>query len=81
MKENAVTIIKEPINPSSSDIVAKIKSVWLSGKKLKPDWVPCPRPRPIIIPDPTAITAWIALYDVPSGSRVGLMKVKIRCFW
>ena len=53
--EKVKTIINPPTKPNSSDRVAKIKSVCLSGKNLKRDWVPCPRPFPKNIPDPTAI--------------------------
>ena len=61
-KNPKVAITKiAPIIPNSSDKVAKIKSVFLSGRNRRPDCVPKPNPRPNNIPDPTAITDWIAL--------------------
>ncbi len=47
-----------PINPDSSAITAKIKSVWASGKNFSCDCEPKPKPRPKSPPAPTAIIAW-----------------------
>ena len=80
-KTKQISTINDPISPSCSAIVAKIKSVCLSGRNLNPDCVPCPSPLPIIIPDPTAIMDWITLYEVPKGSLEGLRNVRTLCLW
>jgi len=60
-KKNARMIIRPPINPIPSEMVAKIKSVCLSGRNRRVDWVPSPKPFPENIPEPTAINAWMLL--------------------
>src|SRR3990167_1495606 len=50
-----------PIKPNDSTRVAKIKSVWNSGRKKSLLWVPRPNPKPHKPPLPTAIIDWMAL--------------------
>ena len=72
-------MIKEPTNPISSAIEAKIKSVLNSGKNCSRDCVPCPNPLPKISPDPTAIVDCITLYPLPKGSDSGAKKLNTLC--
>ncbi len=58
-----------------------IKSVWLSGKKSRCDWVPANQPLPNTPPEPIAAFDWMMFQPVPSGSLSGSRKVSTRCFW
>ncbi|MNQ96132.1 hypothetical protein D3C85_1117240 [compost metagenome] len=70
-----------PTRPNSSPITAMMKSVWLSGRKSRCDWVPSSQPLPNTPPEPMAALDWMMFQPVPSGSLSGSRKVRTRCFW
>ncbi len=53
--KKSVSTIAAPINPSSSQITAKIKSVCASGRK-KSFWRPSINPTPVNPPEPMAMS-------------------------
>ena len=55
MNKNNARTKKAPINPNSSHITEKIKSVCCSGKKASLVCVPSKNPLPVRPPDPMAI--------------------------
>ena len=71
----------DPKKPNSSPNIVNIKSLCISGKKLRWLWVPSRNPFPKKPPEPRAILDWRIWYPLPSGSLSGLKKVKTLSFW
>ena len=63
-KKSKITTVP-PIRPCSSLITEYIKSVWLSGRKLKCAWVPPRNPLPLIPPLPI----------INAGTTVGMVPI------
>jgi hypothetical protein len=66
-----------PTSPSSSPMIAKIMSVWASGRKFAFSML-WPSPRPKMPPEPRPIIAWTIWKPAPWASCQGLMKLKMR---
>ncbi|MGT4706417.1 hypothetical protein PDB2_05777 [Pseudomonas aeruginosa] len=58
-----------------------IKSVWLSVKKYRCDWVPSSQPLPNTPPETMAALDCMMFQPVPSGSLSAKRKVRTRGFW
>src|SRR5467141_2215072 len=72
---------RQPTNPHVSANTAKMKSVWRSGRKASRLCVAPATPLPKSCPEPIAILAWMTLYALPSGSRNGSRKTRMRSRW
>ena len=68
------------MNPISSPITAKIKSVVLGYKKPNCVWFPFNSPIPVSPPAPIASFDWIILYPEPLGSDSGFKNISILFF-